>query len=219
MVVVAVAETAGQAKVTKSKRSLIYLPRSLLSRREYNLVDLLSASGSNNIFYFFFQSPLISVKLVWFYRYERGGKPLMSRSDDDVYSLLFLSTRSNNVSSYSLPPGSQSTVTRSVHAHTSAPPLSSQQHHYAPERGVPICGSCGAARTFEFQLMPNLVGELERASLTGGDEEEKDNEGGGDEEVEFGWTTALVFVCSNDCLPEGSDRGWREEVVLVQLDD
>jgi pre-rRNA-processing protein TSR4 len=134
-------------------------------------------------------------------RYERAGQPLMSRSDDDVYSLLF-PTRAE-----AAPPGSQSTVTRAVHARASVAPPLNNQRHYTPQRVAP-CDSCGVPRAFEFQLMPNLVGELERA-------------GAGEEhgEVEFGWTTALVFVCSEDCLVKGKDEVWREEVVLVQLDD
>jgi Programmed cell death protein 2, C-terminal putative domain len=134
--------------------------------------------------------------------YERAGQPLMSRSDDEVYSLIF-PTRDT-----AAPPGSLSTVTRTVHARTSVAPPLNLRRHYTSHR-VAACDSCGAPRMFELQLMPNLVGELERAAAAAREKEE----------VEFGWTTALVFVCSADCLVQGKDEVWREEVVLVQIDD
>ncbi|XP_029952415.1 programmed cell death protein 2-like [Salarias fasciatus] len=73
----------------------------------------------------------------------------------------------------------------------------------AASRLAPPCGSCGAARTFELQLMPALVSLLRRA----------DRGGGG--ELEFG--TVLVYTCSGSCWAPGSNSAL-EEVCFVQAD-
>lgn len=66
---------------------------------------------------------------------------------------------------------------------------------------VSACGSCGASRTFELQLMPALVSLLQR----------KD----GEAELEFG--TVLVYTCTNSCWTAGSGSAV-EEFCFVQTD-
>ncbi|XP_069018289.1 programmed cell death protein 2-like [Embiotoca jacksoni] len=78
----------------------------------------------------------------------------------------------------------------------SAPPA-------AASRPAPACGSCGASRTFEMQLMPALVSLLRR------------RDGGAEAQLEFG--TALVYTCADSCWTSGS-RSAVEEFCFVQTD-
>ncbi|CAN9498988.1 unnamed protein product [Ophioblennius macclurei] len=65
------------------------------------------------------------------------------------------------------------------------------------------CSSCGAARTFELQLMPALVSLLRRMDCSS------------DSELEFG--TVIVYTCSKSCWTPGSNSAV-EEFCLVQTD-
>lgn len=66
---------------------------------------------------------------------------------------------------------------------------------------VSACGTCGASRTFELQLMPALVSLLQTRD--------------GGSQVEFG--TVLVYTCTNSCWGVGSTSALEEEC-LVQCD-
>ncbi|KAI3371341.1 hypothetical protein L3Q82_023550 [Scortum barcoo] len=68
---------------------------------------------------------------------------------------------------------------------------------------VSACGSCGASRTFELQLMPALVSLLRR------------KDGGAEVELEFG--TVLVYTCTKSCWTAGSGAAV-EEFCFVQAD-
>ncbi|KXJ90747.1 programmed cell death protein 2 [Microdochium bolleyi] len=59
-------------------------------------------------------------------------------------------------------------------------------------RGIPRCGNCGAPRTFEVQLCPHAITELEtdEMSLDGMD-----------------WGTIIVGVCERDCQARGVKEG------------
>lgn len=73
--------------------------------------------------------------------------------------------------------------------------------------GMPGCGNCGAARTFEVQLTPNAIAELEADEL-------------GLEGME--WGTIIVGVCEADCLPrqtEIGEAGYLEEWAGVQWEE
>ncbi|KAJ1771101.1 hypothetical protein IW140_003989 [Coemansia sp. RSA 1813] len=63
-----------------------------------------------------------------------------------------------------------------------------------PELGVdvPKCGSCGAKREFEFQIMPQMLNYL---SIDSTDPSSID------------WGTLLVYTCSNNCSTEPEDCG------------
>ncbi|ORY58817.1 programmed cell death protein 2 [Pseudomassariella vexata] len=74
-------------------------------------------------------------------------------------------------------------------------------------RVIPRCGNCGAGRTFEVQLTPNAIAELEAEdmSLDGMD-----------------WGTVIVGVCESDCQARAVDEGkagYLEEWVGVQWED
>jgi len=148
--------------------------------------------------------------------YEFGGIPLPFSSNSKPYQLLYKSAA---------PPGGLTTVTRTGHSAASAVPSNSNVRKYDSScSSVARCPHCGSPRTFEMQLMPNLVYIAEKALGLGQRE--------GNEEMELGWATVWCFVCSADCLdarasPGGADsdcegldwQGWREEIALVELED
>ncbi|KDR67950.1 hypothetical protein GALMADRAFT_257459 [Galerina marginata CBS 339.88] len=95
---------------------------------------------------------------------------------------------------------------------------------------IPKCPNCKAPRTFECQLMPNLINVLRPAKTDGKkltDEERRQavqralkNE---DKEAKAGmdWGTAMIFSCEKDCCLEGGKEVkecWREEAVFIQWD-
>lgn len=111
-----------------------------------------------------------------------------------------------------------------------------QRRRYDPST-VPPCESCGAARVFECQLMPNLINILrpsweeqdegKRMKIT--DEQRRKlvekafRKGavGKDEKRGMEWGTCMVFSCSKDCCVEEGrnvEEVWREEVVYIQWD-
>ncbi|KIO25840.1 hypothetical protein M407DRAFT_243928 [Tulasnella calospora MUT 4182] len=140
-------------------------------------------------------------------RYELSGVPLPYHNDS-VYKKLFAPT-----------PSTVYNVTRpSQHATTG--------RSYDPS-WIPKCTGCGGPRTFEAQLMPNLITVLKRAEEEGGGEGDgknkkkgkqqsdverrnelarvllKQNTGGGagSDGVKLGmeWGTCMVFSCLGDC--------------------
>lgn len=72
---------------------------------------------------------------------------------------------------------------------------------------IPRCGSCGGPRTFEVQLTPHAIAELEA--------EELGLEG-------MDWATILVGVCGRDCVPgylAEEEAGYLEEWAGVQWEE
>jgi len=150
-------------------------------------------------------------------RYDLGGIP-MPFASDDLYKRLFPLSTENSTST---------TVTRAAF----------NVQHPSPGRGysaasIHACPHCGSRRTFEYQLMPNLINmlgmgsDIKREDITTTDERKEivqrllksDPDGRGME-----WGTALVFTCEKDCClgPENKERegAWSEELVLVHWDD
>jgi len=76
-------------------------------------------------------------------------------------------------------------------------------------KGMPRCANCGANRTFEVQLTPQAIEELEA--------EEED---GGLDGME--WGTIIVGVCEKDCQERGvavGEAGYVEEWAGVQWEE
>lgn len=74
-------------------------------------------------------------------------------------------------------------------------------------RSMPRCGNCAGARTFEVQMTPNAIAELEA--------EEMGLEG-------MDWGTIIVGVCDSDCQARGveeGEAGYLEEWVGVQWEE
>ncbi|KAK6086302.1 programmed cell death protein 2, C-terminal domain containing protein [Seiridium cupressi] len=74
-------------------------------------------------------------------------------------------------------------------------------------RSMPRCGNCGSGRTFEVQMTPNAIAELEaeELSLEGMD-----------------WGTIIVGVCDSDCQARGVEEGqagYLEEWAGVQWEE
>ncbi|XWX00011.1 hypothetical protein V2A60_008027 [Cordyceps javanica] len=72
---------------------------------------------------------------------------------------------------------------------------------------MPRCGGCGGRRTFEVQLTPHAIAELEAEDLS--------LEG-------MEWGTIIVGVCENDCVPgylEDEEAGYLEEWAGVQWEE
>lgn len=118
-------------------------------------------------------------------RYEFGGLPLLYSRSDGV-GKCFSSPASGQASNSKV-----STIGRSG-------------------KGIPQCQNCGASRTFELQLMPNAIGELEA------DEEATTLLANGME-----WGTVILGVCEKDCIPRGKEEGtyYLEEWVGVQWEE
>ena len=73
--------------------------------------------------------------------------------------------------------------------------------------GMPGCGNCGARRTFEVQLTPSAIAELEADDMS--------LEG-------MEWGTIIVGVCELDCVPRGTadgEAGYKEEWAGVQWEE
>ncbi|KZT27791.1 hypothetical protein NEOLEDRAFT_1176385 [Neolentinus lepideus HHB14362 ss-1] len=101
---------------------------------------------------------------------------------------------------------------------------------YSPS-AVPNCPRCGGERTFECQLMPNLINILKDGEDDGKEAGKKSTEEERQKEVEralksqnakgrrgMEWGTVMVFSCKNDCCPEKKSN-WAEELVMVQWDE
>ncbi|KJZ76769.1 hypothetical protein HIM_03646 [Hirsutella minnesotensis 3608] len=73
--------------------------------------------------------------------------------------------------------------------------------------GFPGCPNCGSRRTFEVQLTPNAITELEAGDLS--------LEG-------MEWGTVIVGVCERDCVPRHTNQGevgYLEEWAGVQWEE
>ncbi|KAJ6440975.1 succinyl-CoA:3-ketoacid-coenzyme A transferase 1, mitochondrial precursor [Purpureocillium lavendulum] len=80
-------------------------------------------------------------------------------------------------------------------------------HSGGPRAGIPGCANCGGRRTFEVQLTPNAIAELEADDLS--------LEG-------MEWGTIVVGVCEKDCAPrqtEKGEAGYLEEWAGVQWEE
>ncbi|KAK5625239.1 hypothetical protein RRF57_000955 [Xylaria bambusicola] len=113
-------------------------------------------------------------------RYEFGGVPLLYSKTDAVGKALAASQ----------PDGVGVTVTSG-----------------GGVKGIPRCPNCGGPRTFEVQLCPHAITELEaeELSLEGMD-----------------WGTIIVGVCERDCQTRGVDEGqvgYLEEWAGVQWEE
>ncbi|RWA04371.1 hypothetical protein EKO27_g10731 [Xylaria grammica] len=113
-------------------------------------------------------------------RYEFGGTPLLYSKTDAVGKAL----------APSQPDGVGVTVASGGGA-----------------KGIPRCPNCGGLRTFEVQLCPHAITELEaeELSLEGMD-----------------WGTIIVGVCERDCQARGVDEGqvgYLEEWAGVQWEE
>jgi pre-rRNA-processing protein TSR4 len=147
-------------------------------------------------------------------RYEFGGIPLPYSAKSKPYNLLWASTPA---------PGQSTAVTRGAYAPQAQ--QSGFKRYDARCSNIPRCPHCNSKRTFEMQLMPNLVTIIEKGLAQGVNP-------GKDSQQELGWATLWCFTCSADCLEaaegtHGRDedgnqldwQGWREEVALVELED
>lgn len=76
-------------------------------------------------------------------------------------------------------------------------PLSATDHSFLPKK-IPDCPNCKAPRSFEFQITPHILSEIE--------------ERGSVSPIDF--ATILVFTCSADCEILGS--GYVEEYAFKQ---
>ncbi|KAI0838495.1 programmed cell death protein 2 [Hypoxylon sp. FL0890] len=115
-------------------------------------------------------------------RYEFGGQPLLYSKTDAVGRLLAPATSN---------PSSGNGVTTTT----------------GGTGGMPRCSNCGAPRTFEVQLTPHAITELEadEMSLEGMD-----------------WGTIIVGVCERDCQARGvaeGQVGYLEEWAGVQWEE
>lgn len=146
-------------------------------------------------------------------RYEFGGVPLPYSGKSKPYSQLWTTAPL---------PGQTSAITRAQYAPQSQQPAF--KRYDSSCRNVPKCTHCNSSRTFELQLMPNLVTIIEKSLQSQSMK--------GKSEGELGWATLWCYVCSADCLDargDGEDldedgqqldwQGWREEVALVELED
>ncbi|KAJ3720891.1 programmed cell death protein 2 [Lentinula raphanica] len=105
-----------------------------------------------------------------------------------------------------------------------------QKRTYSPTSSIlSPCPSCKGKRTFECQLMPNLINILRNTEDTINkkltDEERRSAvqkllKGGTEKGME--WGTCMIFSCENDCRIDADGKEikdvWQEELVLVQWD-
>lgn len=103
---------------------------------------------------------------------------------------------------------------------------------YSNPKNIPRCEKCGAMRTFEFQLMPNILSVLPTEKFITKRKPRKNihnlkdanNISRSDLINQFDtgmeWGTILVFTCSKDCdideiqkhSSEDEDGMWREDI-------
>ncbi|KAK7755427.1 hypothetical protein SLS62_002654 [Diatrype stigma] len=127
-------------------------------------------------------------------RYEFGGQPLLSSRADAVGKLL--STDDNDDDD---------------NDNVGKVKVKSQNNKGAKGRGMPRCASCGARRTFEVQLCPQAIAELEA---------DEDVQAQLEEGID--WTTVIVGVCERDCQAPGvgeGGAGYLEEWAGVQWEE
>lgn len=174
--------------------------------------EIMRVAGVEEVFLAFQERLEVSDAAEQVVRYEFGGVPLPYSGKSKPYNLLWTSSPA---------PGQLSAVTRAAYApHTQQPQF---KRYDTSCRNIARCPRCDSKRTFELQLMPNLVNIVERSLQA------QSTKAG---EQELGWATVWCFVCSADCLDgreiqsdvdEDGERldwqGWREEVALVELED
>ncbi|GAA5840977.1 hypothetical protein JCM11251_006770 [Rhodosporidiobolus azoricus] len=138
-------------------------------------------------------------------RYDFSTQPLPFSASSAAYRSLF-------------PPSSSSSSSHPMSTPAGAPSPDSSVGTYTPSL-LPRCKSCGAKTTFEYQLMPHLVGVLSPYNATLGKAAAEGEEGKKDEwGVEF--ASVWVFSCEAECVEEGEGKeGWREEVVRVEWEE
>ena len=117
-------------------------------------------------------------------RYEFGGQPLLYSKTDAVGKVLSYDQKSSNAKIQL---------------------VSSKRN--SSSAGMPKCANCSAQRTFELQLTPHLITELEsdESGLDGMD-----------------WGTILLGVCSANCQEHGKGEGevgYVEEWAGVQWEE
>ena len=118
-------------------------------------------------------------------RYEFGGTPLLYSKIDTVGKIFAVSAASSS--------GSTNAKVKTAASQAGS--------------GIPRCTNCGAGRTFELQLVPHAIAELEI--------EEEGLDG-------MEWGTIILGVCEKDCGERGvqvGDVGWVEEWVGVQWEE
>lgn len=174
--------------------------------------EIMRVAGVEEVFLAFQERLEASEAAEQVVRYEFGGIPLPYSGKSKPYSLLWTSTPA---------PGQSSAVTRATYAPQQQQPTF--KRYDTSCRNVPRCPHCNSARTFEMQLMPNLVTIVEKSLRSQSSKEA---------EKELGWATLWCFVCSADCLDARDGQahldddgkqldwsGWREEIALVELED
>lgn len=157
---------------------------------------------------------MIIARLRWTNRYDFGGTPMPYQADK-VYDELFPSEPA---------PGTAVVVTRAEFAANAAVP----KRPYDPSR-LPRCPHCDAPRTFECQLMPNIINFLKSSTASASQTEEERKaelervlakKGASQAHSGMEWGTCMIFSCSADCTSGKEPAAvWREEHVLVQWDD
>jgi pre-rRNA-processing protein TSR4 len=88
---------------------------------------------------------------------------------------------------------------------------------------LPPCQHCGSRRTFEFQLMPNILSLLSVTDHAMKEEQTSDKTGMDQWNVGMEFGTVMVFVCEQDCNGSKSvteDYGVKyfEEHVVAQFE-
>lgn len=163
--------------------------------------EVMRLSGVEEVFLAFQERLEASDSQEQIVRYEFKGTPLPFQAKSKPYKLLYSSN---------MPAGGWTVVGRS--GHTSSDHQGVRRYDESCSQ-VDRCIHCQSPRTYEMQLMPNLVNLLER---------HLDAKAG----EELGWATVWCFTCSADCLDASRDsqdnldwQGWREEVAMVELED
>lgn len=175
--------------------------------------EVMRLSGVEEVFLAFQERLEASQAASQVLRYEFAGTPLPFSAKSEPYRTLYTDATAM--------PGANVTVSRAAHAANAQPGAAQGVKRYDPTCSkVARCSFCGSRRTFEMQLMPNLVTILERAAGSGT---------ASPGTVDFGWATVWCFTCEADCMDaKASDngaeshldwQGWREEVALVELED
>jgi len=172
-------------------------------------------------------------------RYEFGGEPVAFHAKGKVYDLLWPIEKR-------LRAGEGVAVTTGQFKQGEPAP---GERSFSPH-AVPPCEVCGAERVFEAQLMPNLINllkadQIQKADgsldsdtsaapqdtksaieqalgrrLPNSEGKKEGKEETFDARSGLVWSTAFVFVCSQDCVGNQSEEEcWKEEIVLAQFED
>lgn len=172
-------------------------------------------------------------------RYEFGGEPVAFHAKGRVFDLLWPKEKKVKA-------GEGVAVTKGQFKQGEPAP----GERVFSARAVPPCEVCGAVRVFEAQLMPNLInllkadriqkadGSLDSDTsaapqdtksaieqalgrrLPNSEGKKEGQEEAFDARSGLVWSTAFVFVCSQDCVGnKGEEECWREELVLAQFED